>query len=238
MTPIIAITAGREFVEGKSPVNELSDAYVRAILDAGGTPVVLPSITPLDKVDGLFEHVDGFLFTGGADADPAIFKGRPHERVYGIDAERDAIEIHILKKAAARGKPFMGICRGIQMVNIAFGGSLWTDIHDQFGATQKHDFYPGYARDYIGHSVSLVAGSRLESIVGPGELEVNSFHHQAIESLAPGLTPMAYSPDGLVEAVMLEGHPFGLGVQWHPECLPQYPRHRALFKAFVQAAGG
>ena len=238
MPPIIAITAGREFVEGKSPVNELSDAYVRAILDAGGIPVILPSITLIEQVDRLFARVDGFLFTGGADADPILFNGRPHERVYGIDHERDAIEINILKKAAVQGKPFMGICRGIQMVNIALGGTLWTDIHDQYGPTQKHDFYPGYARDYIGHVVSLVPGSRLEAIVGAGELEVNSFHHQAIEVVAPGLTAMAFSPDGLVEAVMLEGHPFGLGVQWHPECLPQYPRHRALFKAFVQATGG
>jgi len=237
MQPIIAITAGREFAEGKSPVNELSDAYVSAVINAGGTPIVLPSIVPLSHVDYLFDRVDGFLFTGGADADPALFGGRPHPRVYGIDADRDAIEIHLIRRAAATGKPFMGICRGIQMINIALGGTLWTDIHDQFSPEQRHDFYPGFARDHIGHIVHIKTDSRLEKIVGGENLEVNSFHHQAIEKPADGLTVMALSPDGLIEAVMLESHPFGLGVQWHPECLPQYPRHRALFAAFISAAG-
>jgi putative glutamine amidotransferase len=212
------------------------EAYLQAVLNAGGAPVLLPAGLPEEALSGLLSRLDGLLLTGGGDIDPARFSGALHSRVYGIDPERDETEIRLVQLAAETGKPFLGICRGIQAINVALGGSLYTHIADQLPGALKHDQTSDIPRDFLAHRVSITPGSRLAAILGGVDVAVNSLHHQGAQRVAPGLTAVALSPDGLVEAVELPGHPFGLGVQWHPECLQAYPPQRSLFQALVRAA--
>ena len=138
--------------------------------------------------------------------------------------------------AAEQGKPFLGICRGIQVINVALGGSLFTDIDDQLSNPLRHDWYPNVPRNYLAHPVTFVSDSRLAQILDGDVFEVNSLHHQGLERLAPGLRAVACAPDQLVEAVEIPGHPFGFGVQWHPEWLQEHQPQRQLFQALTQAA--
>jgi putative glutamine amidotransferase len=192
----------------------------------------------LQNLPELFLRLDGILLTGGGDIDPARFNGVPHPRVYDIDERRDALEIHLVQMAVQNGKPFLGICRGIQVINVAMGGSLYTDIWDQMPGALKHDHFPNSPRDFLAHPVSVVTGSRLAEILSGEAFEVNSLHHQGLDQVAHALTPVAYSVDHLVEAVEIPGHPFALGVQWHPEWLQAHAPQRQLFQALVQASQG
>ncbi len=235
--PVIGITANSILANEKSSAQvSLSQTYIDAVLHAGGAPVILPPTLAGEALKSMLARLDGVLLSGGSDIDPARFNGVPHPRVYGIDAARDEMEIQLVRLAAENGKPFMGICRGIQSVNVALGGSLFTDISDQLAGALHHDNYPNVPRNYLAHSVSLEASSRLAGILRGESIQVNSLHHQGIEHPAARLQPVAYAPDGLIEAVELPGHPFGLAVQWHPECLQEHAEQRALFHAFIRAA--
>lgn len=234
--PVIGITTSRSQNKGEYPGAALSEKYIEAVLLAGGLPVLIPNLLPADELAALQSRLDGILLTGGSDVDPARFNGTSHPRVYGIYPERDATEITLVQRAAETGQPFMGICRGIQVINVALGGTLYTDIGDQLPGAMRHDWYPKIERDYLAHTVRVEAGSLLHTITGATELKTNSLHHQGLQQVAPALRPIAWAPDGLVEAVSLNGHPFGLGVQWHPEWLVQYPVMVDLFKALVNAA--
>ncbi|HZW05132.1 MAG TPA: gamma-glutamyl-gamma-aminobutyrate hydrolase family protein [Anaerolineaceae bacterium] len=235
-TPLIGITAYQKLNESGQTIHALSDAYVQAVLRAGGLPVLLPPCIPADRVSALLQGLDAVVFSGGADIDPARFNGTPHPNVYDIDLERDELEICLVQRAAEQNVPFLGICRGIQVVNVALGGTLFTDIADQLPGAHKHDYYPGYGRDHLAHTVQVQPGSRLAALVGENETGVNSLHHQGIERLAADLRATAFAPDGLVEGVELPGHRFGLGVQWHPESIPAAPASQAIFQALVEAA--
>jgi putative glutamine amidotransferase len=235
--PLIGITVKYTAATQESAAQFMvGDAYVEAVLRAGGLPVLVPPVLSGSALEALFERLDGLLLTGGGDIDPARFGGEAHQRIYGIEPRRDTLEIELVRLAAGRDKPFMGICRGIQAVNVALGGSLYTDLADQLPKALKHDYYPDIPRDHLAHAVSIDPDSRLVDILGSQTCPVNSLHHQGLQRLASGLRAVAFAPDGLVEAVELNGHPFGLGVQWHPECLQADPAHRALFKALVSAA--
>ena len=235
-TPLIGITTSSDRNRNGFPYSYVLDAYVQSIQTAGGLPVLLPNTLTRREIEAMRSRLDGILLTGGADVDPQRYGGRPHPRVYGLDSARDAIEIALVETAARTEWPFLGICRGIQVINITLGGSLYTDIHDQKTDALKHDWYPDIPRETIAHPVSVAENSRLAAILGGTEFPVNSLHHQGIEELAEPLTPLAWAPDGLVEAVELGGHPFGIGVQWHPEWLQAHEPMRSLFKAFVTAA--
>ncbi len=236
--PIIGVTSNYTPPKENEPFGSISigESYIQAVLKAGGLPVIIPVGLSKEDTQALFARLDGILFTGGADVDPQRFHGLPHPRVYGIDELRDSLEIQLVQMAAEKGKPFLGICRGIQVINVALGGSLFTDIGDQFAHSLRHDCYPDIPRNYLAHGVMLLSDSRLAHILGGDRFEVNSLHHQGLERLAPGLRPVAYAPDRLVEAVELPGHPFGLGVQWHPEWLQEHVPQQQLFQALVQAA--
>jgi putative glutamine amidotransferase len=214
----------------------LGESYVQAVVKAGGLPVAIPVGMSAEQEDALFARLDGILFSGGSDLAPELFGGQAHPRIYGIDARRDELEIRYVRRAVETGKPFLGICRGIQSVNVALGGTLFTDLHDQHDPNQRHDWYPDIPRDYLAHAVTLEPDSRLAQILGKDALEVNSLHHQGIERVAPALRAVAYAPDHLVEAVEVPQHPFGFAVQWHPEWLQAYAPQRQLFQAFLQAA--
>jgi len=235
--PVIGVTAGRISSSNPLPQAAVSEAYLNAVRRAGGAPVILSPTADPEIQAAVLSRVDGLLITGGGDLDPALFNGQPHKRVYGVEPERDSAEFFWVRRAAENGLPFLGICRGIQVINVAFGGTLYTDIADQADNPQKHDYFPGYDRDYLAHSVSIEPGTRLAQILALPEARVNSLHHQGIETAAPGLKINARSlPDNLVEGVELPGHPFGLGVQWHPEWLVDAPEMVRLFRAFVSAA--
>jgi len=236
--PIIGITSSyappQEGIFGTISVGE---SYIQAVLRAGGLPVILPVGLSREDLQALFTRLDGVLLTGGGDIDPRRFEGLPHSRVYDIDERRDDLEIRLVQMAAESSKPFLGICRGIQVINVAFGGTLFTDISDQLTHSLRHDWYPNIPRDYLSHPVSVTPDSRLAQVLGGDVFEVNSLHHQGLERLASNLQAVAFAPDHLIEGVELSGHPFGLGVQWHPEWLPEHTAQRQLFQAFVKAAG-
>jgi putative glutamine amidotransferase len=241
MSPIIGVTSSytrpRDEL-AKFGTIEVGESYIQAVLNAGGTPVVLPVGLSDTDLQAVFSRLDGILLTGGSDIDPARFNGVPHPRVYGIDPRRDAMEIQLVQMAAEQGKPFLGICRGIQAVNVALGGSLYTDIGDQHPGALRHDWYPNIPRNHLAHPVRLDGSSRLAQILGGDSFEVNSLHHQGLQQVAPPLRVVAHAPDQMIEAVELPGHPFGLAVQWHPEWLQEHAPQRALFRALVQASAG
>jgi putative glutamine amidotransferase len=234
---LIGITCGMKTQAGKSVV-AIPEAYMQAVFKAGGLPVIIPETVSPAEFDGLRQRLDGLLLTGGADVNPLRFNGKPNPKVYGIDEQRDEVEINLARLAASTGWPFLGICRGIQVINVALGGTLFTDIMDQMPGALKHDYDSITERDFEAHPVQLEPDSLLARTlfnVGASSVRVNSLHHQGIEKVAAGLRPTAAAPDRLVEAVELPGHPFGLGVQWHPEAMPDSPQMQALFRAFVEA---
>jgi putative glutamine amidotransferase len=234
--PIIGVTTMRREYQSGMPLASVAEAYVEALIQAGASPVLIPNALSEEALDELTPRLDGVLFSGGGDVDPQFYSTENYSKVSGVELDRDRLEIYLLEMLVSEGTPFLGICRGQQSINVALGGTLYADIADQMPGSAKHDYYPGWERDYLAHSVKVERGSRLADILGESEVEVNSFHHQAVEQLAPGLTPTAYSPDGIIEAVELADHPFALAVQWHPEWLTAHQPMRALFQAFVEAA--
>jgi putative glutamine amidotransferase len=167
--------------------------------------------------------------------DPTLYGGRLDEAVHSIDPERDAFERAILPLILEADKPLLAICRGVQILNVALGGSLYEDIPSQLPDALRHDWYPNIPRDYLAHWVEVEPGSRLAESLGTRKLRTNSLHHQAIRQPAPGLEVVARAEDAVIEAVELPGKCFAVGVQWHPECLPEEPVMQRLFKAFVSA---
>ncbi len=240
--PLIGITCGKKKTEGGKRVlgvPAIPEPYMLAVLKAGGLPVIIPPDTSPAELEGLRPRLDGLLLTGGADVDPqhyCVTQGaRSYEKAYGIDSQRDEVELTLARLAARSAWPFLGICRGIQVINVALGGTLYVDVMDQLPQAIKHDYNSKTERDVEAHAVQLKTGSALARIMGGNQVAVNSLHHQGLEKIAAGLRPTALAPDQLVEGVELEGHPFGLGVQWHPEAMPDSAPMQAIFRAFIEA---
>jgi putative glutamine amidotransferase len=234
--PLIGITTSRmDHSQGHSMV-VLAEAYVQSIIDAGGAPFLIPLGLPEEMLKDILKKVDGILFTGGGDIHPEMYGGQTHPSVSLVDEDRDRIELHLFQDTVQARKPLFGICRGLQIMNVASGGSLFTHILDQHPGALQHSYYPDWPRTYIAHEVTITENSRLAQAIGQTDVQVNSLHHQGICQLAPGLVATAFAPDGLVEGVEIPDYPFGLGVQWHPEWLQNQPAMRALFRAFVEAA--
>lgn len=229
-SPFIGVTSA-EF----TPITRNDkEAYTRAVEMVGGSPELIPANLPQEELEALIARLDGILLTGGGDINPARFNVLPHPRVYGISESRDATEITLALRARDLRIPLLGICRGCQVMNVAYGGSLYTHISDQLPGALEHS-HEKFREEH--HFISIDPDSLLECITGTNEMAVNSLHHQGISSVAPALIPTACAPDGLVEGVELRAHPFGLGVQWHPEHLTDRPEMAVLFKALVEAAG-
>jgi putative glutamine amidotransferase len=233
--PLIGLTSTASTNASDSPVCQLGQAYINAIQKAGGIPLAIPIGIDQVQVKSLLSRLDGLLLTGGGDIDPRTFKGASHPKVYGISSERDALEFYLLEAAVSLNKPFLAICRGIQVLNVAFGGDLYTHIQDQVEKSLKHDWFPKFPRDKIAHTVRLIPGSKLHRIFETDKIRVNSLHHQGIKTVGEGLKATAFAPDGLVEGLEVDGAGFAIGVQWHPECLPEDEKSARLFKAFVNA---
>jgi putative glutamine amidotransferase len=240
MKPVIGITP--------SPIHQVSSAgdleryaiaacYVNAVLAAGGVPVVLPLQD--GNADALLDLVDGLIFSGGADIDPALFGDTEiHPKTYDVHPLRDRFELDLMTRAIERDLPVFCICRGIQILNVACGGTLFQDVPDQFSSALQHrQQETGHERHEPSHNVEAESESLLASVYGSVSVPVNSYHHQAVKDVAPGLHVTARSDDGLAEAVEMPGRTFVLGVQWHPEMMFEAnPEHLAPFKELVAAA--
>lgn len=236
MRPIIGITAGKERSDTNIQKFCLIDKYVEAVSQSGGIPLIIPGIAFDDSISSLFQKIDGVLLTGGGDIETRRYNGEDHPKVYGVDTARDQLEIDLVQSAVTNKKPLLGICRGIQLINVALGGDLYSDISDQRENSLRHDWFPDIPRDLLAHEVQVNAKSKLYEITKSDLMEVNSLHHQGIKSLAPGLTATALAEDGMIEAVEMDNHPFFLGLQWHPEWIFNQNTTKQIFKAFIQAA--
>lgn len=237
MRPLIGITTHRrDSDEGKRDVFGLMTPYVESVRRSGGLPVMIPLGLDDSEVGELFERIDGFVFSGGGDIDPAVLGVDPHDKMYGFDSDRDRIELDLIRRAVKEDKPFLGICRGIQVMNVALGGTLYGDIASQAPAPLKHDYFPGYPRNHMAHPVSIGEETMLARAIQTPVVEVNSLHHQAIKDAAPAAVVAARAPDGIVEAIEAPGRRFAVGVQWHPEWLQDRDDMRRLFAALVKAA--
>ena len=219
----------------------MNQRYYVAIAQVGAVPCLVPLFDDDEAtLRELYERVDGILVPGGVDMDPRTYGEAPHPRLGNIDPARDRTEMLMAKWAVEDRKPFLGLCRGAQVLNVAQGGSLWQDLDAQYDGAIKHDYFPnsGYERDYLAHEVNIVPQSRLHRATGVDTLNVNSMHHQGLKTLGRGLTATAVAPDGLVEAVELDDDSaFIVGVQWHPEVFEiTDPNTRHLFQAFIAAA--
>lgn len=214
--PRIGITGTTRRYDGadRSTVNA---AYVRSVIGAGGIPLVLPPLMGANHAEEIIEVLDGLVLSGGEDVDPRHYGQSPHPTVANnIDPLRDAQELALFKLAQNRSLPVLAICRGIQLVNVALGGTLWQDLPSDKPGALAHNQPDG--RTARTHSVEITPGSRIEQALGATRIEVNTFHHQSIRDLAPGLVVTAKAPDGEIEGVESpKGAPWLLAVQWHPE---------------------
>ena len=235
VTPLIGITTFRTLSRNNFPTIGVNEAYVQSVHQAGGTPVLIPIGLSEQTLVELLPRLDGIIFTGGGDVHPARYGNQPHPLVNSVDEDRDRVEIALFQAAYDRRMPFLGICRGLQLVNVALGGTLYEDLLAQNPQSIKHDFFSDQAPDYLAHPVTVEQETRLAGILGATRLGVNSLHHQGIRLLAGGLQAIAHAPDGLIEAVQVVDYPFGLAVQWHPEWLQEHLAMRALFSEFVRA---
>jgi putative glutamine amidotransferase len=240
MNPLIGITPAPSmdvFGHGTFYRYCLSRTYVDSVRRAGGVPVILPTDTA--EVDTILPRLDGLLISGGGDIDPARFNDEfVHETTYGIDHQRDAFEDAAFRFAVSHDLPTLCICRGIQVMAVAMGGTLYQDIPSQVpGAIEHRQQQLGKKQDDLGHVVQLTPGSPLHRIVGSDSFMVNSFHHQAVRAPGAGLEVIATADDGVIEGLWCPDMRFGIGVQWHPEMLSHvHPQHAAVFAAFVEAA--
>ena len=209
--------------------------YMDGISQAGGIPVILPFSSDEQELGQLIDMCDGFLFTGGQDVSPKIYGEEPLEGLVDVCEKRDEMETAVLKAAIDLDKPVLGICRGIQFINAALGGTLYQDIPTQHPTQIDHHQTPPY--DVSVHEVEIVKGSPLYKCLNTERLSVNSYHHQAVKDVAPGLKIMAAAEDGLVEGLYMPEHRFLWAVQWHPEfSFRKDENNRKIFKAFVDAA--
>ena len=212
--PVIGITGNYD--AGKCT---LLEGYYRSVLEAGGTPLIVPAFEDVDAMVSLLDHVDALILSGGGDINPLYLGEDPLHELGSVNAARDWHELMLVRLAADRQIPVLGICRGIQVMTAALGGKLYQDIYKEAAATLKHSQDTGPDRHVATHRVRIAEGSRLAGIFGVEHLPVNSFHHQAVRTVAPGFAVSALSPDGLIEAIESIEHKSMIGVQWHPECM-------------------
>ena len=210
--PIIGITGNYD--TGKCT---LLEGYYRSVLEAGGTPLIIPPCDDTDAMVSLLDRVDALIFSGGGDINPLYLGEEPLRELGGINPARDWHELMLVRLAANRQIPILGICRGLQVMTAALGGKLYQDIYKEASATLKHS--QDTDRHVCTHTVHITPESRLAQIFSTEVLPVNSFHHQAVKEAASGFAVSALSPDGLIEAVESTQHKSMIGVQWHPECM-------------------
>ncbi len=232
MKPIIGITA--EVDEEKNYY--LSPVYSDVIIQAGGIPLLIPLVSE-ENIEELCEQIDGLIITGGEDIDPAYYNEYPHLDLQRTTPRLDKMEYDLVKKMLELDKPFVGMCRGLHMLNIVMGGSLFQSIHSQRDepAMQHRQ---NSIRTHRSHPITLSRESKLFEIFQEEHFKVNSFHHQGVNRVGEGLKVVATAPDGIVEAAESTQHTFVMGFQWHPEefALDGDKKSQQFFKEYIRAA--
>lgn len=242
MRPLIGITSSFEQIDGSNPRQRsyLNAGYSDAIWAAGGIPFPIPpapKATP-QLIDELLERCDGLLFTGGPDLNPKHYGQTKHAKTEMLHERRDAFDIELFRRADKRGQPILAVCLGCQIASVARGGCLVQHVDDLPRPNAIEHYKPDHSAAY--HPVTVERDSRLFNIVKRTEFEVNSRHHQIVdrEQVGGRLRPVAFAPDGVVEAAEDRDGRFMLAVQWHPEDMLDRPEHLALFQALVEESAG
>ncbi len=240
--PVIGITCSRT-VGGRWSGYDIGqfiefafDVYSQAVLNCGGAPVLVPISQSKCSLTAICGLLDGLILSGGPDINPRFYKDAPHRGLKDVDENQDEMELELTRQALAAGVPILGICRGLQLLNVAMGGTLYQDIAMQAPKACNH--CPRADRSTVTHKVRIEPDTRLQGTLQRRSLWVNSKHHQAVKQPAPGLVISAVASDGIIEALEDPSRPFLLGVQWHPEGLWKKDQSaRKLFRALVAAAG-
>src|SRR5215210_3438993 len=230
----VAVTASIR-PEGDTKRVRLTAAYVTALENAGLVPLIVPPLSNDRAAAAVLDSVSGLVLTGGEDVDPARYGEERHEKVVSVNAARDATEAALVEEAKARRMPVLAICRGIQILNVALGGTLGQDIASQCETDISH--HEDSPRDSRSHDIDVEPGSLIADAVGAEHLTVNSFHHQSVKRVAEGMRVTARSPDGVIEGLeSTDEHWWVMAVQWHPEEMTDSPEpwDRGLFKAFAR----
>jgi putative glutamine amidotransferase len=237
--PLIAIMGGMsEMPDNGPPAYALRRNYVDAIVAAGGVPLLVPPLADEPLLMALYEHADALLLSGGEDIEPTRYGEPPHSALQQISPARDAAELLLTRRALAEGKPLLGICRGIQVLNVACGGTLYQDIPAQYPTTIDHNASKQHPEwSLLAHDLHLEPDSQLAELLGTTSLMTNSLHHQAVKDVGAGLRAVGHAPDGLIEALEGTNGSFVLGVQCHPEVLRAVvePRWQTIFGALIRS---
>jgi putative glutamine amidotransferase len=225
----------------RQPCWLMGRSYVEELRKVGAVPWLIPLVShDADTLHEIFDRLDGVFITGGVDVDPGRYGEEKTPLCGTVDPDRDAVEIALLQHAMQRQLPVFAVCRGIQILNVACGGTLYQDVTAQVPAALKHDYFPTPTqpdRKFLAHDVAVKPGSRLGDILRDLVVPVNSMHHQAIKDLAPNLAATAHAPDGIIEGVEGRGDQYLVAVQWHPEELTEtQPGMARLFSTFADAA--
>ncbi|MEO7911560.1 MAG: gamma-glutamyl-gamma-aminobutyrate hydrolase family protein [Roseiflexaceae bacterium] len=238
--PTIGVIASRyPRAGGNSTLSGIGEQYLLAVEAGGGIPLLIHLTRDIAVIQAHYQLCDGLLFAGGGDVDPALFGQAAHPKLGTVEPLRDEVELELARRAIDDRKPVLGICRGIQLLNVALGGTLYQDIPSELPDASDHyasSQVPG--RAHLAHQIALESGSWLATQLGTDLLPGNTFHHQALRDIAPGLRVTGRAPDGVVEAVEGAGPGFVIGVQCHPEDLWESADSRwaRLFTGFVEAA--
>ena len=229
--PLIGIASDVATAPGERDRAFVYTTYVEAIRRAGAVPVLIPPQP--ENAPSIVDELDGLVLAGGEDCDPKVYGETPHPTTEPMDPRRQSNDLTLARVARERGIPTLGICLGLQVMNVAAGGTLIQDINSAIETEIDHASEPS---DRHRHEVMIEQGTRLSQIVGDRELNVNSSHHQAIRDVGDGLRVTAHAPDGVIEGLEDPQHPFYVGVQWHPEDMGGEQSADVLFQAFVEAA--
>ncbi len=233
MKPIIGITCDYDYTLED---NKAYGGYVRAIARFGGLSVLLPANSVVEDIPQILEFLEGILIIGGDDIAPSFFGESPHSKLGEVNPYRDKFEIELTRQAISNDMPILGICRGIQVINVAMGGTLYQDIESQFEGTcichrQRAPKWYGIHEVYLNHQ------SRISNVFGHHAIQVNSFHHQAVKDIAPGFDVVGHASDGVIEAIEGRDRLFTVGVQWHPERMfGRYEHADNIFNEFINVA--
>lgn len=237
--PVIGITGSIDQSArlGNQALLAVGHVYVRAVELAGGAPVVTPPRPEEEAQRAIFERLDGLILSGGGDIQPAVYGEEDSGLLWWVDEARDRAELMLARWALAEGLPLLGICRGIQVLNVAAGGTLIQDIGTQVPQPLAHCSVASRPMDTIVHTLELAHESTLAAVFGSDHLDTNSAHHQAVKAVGGPLVVTARASDGVIEGVEAPDHPFCMGVQFHPEAMVDaYPQQLRLFEALVGAA--
>ncbi|WP_141430835.1 gamma-glutamyl-gamma-aminobutyrate hydrolase family protein [Bacillus sp. 03113] len=228
--PSLAFSHGREW-------QITPDDYIKSVELAGGSPVILPVTQNVESLSTILSKLDGIVFTGGSDIDPQYYGEALHHKLGSIDPKRDKHEIDLSKYVLEKMDiPVLGICRGVQLINVASGGSLYQDLKTQIAGSNRHDLVNSPKHHPV-QPIHIKKDSKLFEILSNDQIQVNSYHHQAVKDLGKGFEITATAPDGVVEAIEMNGSRFVLGVQWHPEMMfDQSNDAQLIFEAFVNAS--